>query len=179
MKKVYSLGTLAGLKLLARPSAFLGFLLLWLGITSFTWRLADFPIDQALAAGLACAFLHFASELIHNLGHAFAARRVKRPMEGVMYWGILATSLYPEDEKRVTPRHHIRRALGGPIASLIVSVFTGVQLMIVSTQAAALPAAIPFTALFIFWDNLLIFTLGSILPLGFTDGSTILEWWKK
>lgn len=179
MNKVYSLGSVAGLKLLARPSAFLGFILLWLGLTSFTWRLIGFSIDQALAAGLACAFLHYASELIHNIGHAWAARRVKRPMEGVLYWGILATSLYPEDEKKVTPRQHIQRALGGPIASLIVSVFTGVQLLIVSAQADALPPAIPFTALFIFWDNFLIFTLGSILPLGFTDGSTILEWRKK
>lgn len=179
MKKVYSLGNIAGLKLLARPSAFLGFILLWLGLTSYTWRLADFPIDQALAAGLACAFLHYASELLHNMGHAWAARRVKRPMEGVLFWGILATSLYPENEKKVTPRDHIRRALGGPIASLLISVFTGFQLAVVSAQTTNLPPAIPFTALFIFWDNLLIFTLGSILPLGFTDGSTILHYRKQ
>ncbi|MCU0486462.1 MAG: hypothetical protein MUC85_10190 [Anaerolineales bacterium] len=179
MKKVYSLGYLAGLKLLARPSAFIGFILIWLGLTSFTWRLADFSIDQALAAGLACAFLHYASELIHNLGHSWAARRVKRPMDGVMFWGILATSLYPADEKRVTPQMHIRRALGGPIASGLVTLVTGMQLLIVNSAGDGLPSAIPFTALFIFWDNLLIFTLGSVLPLGFTDGSTILNYLKK
>jgi Zn-dependent protease len=179
MNKVYSLGYLAGLKLLARPSAFIGFILIWLGLTSFTWRLADFVIDQALAAGLACAFLHYASELIHNLGHAWAARKVKHPMEGVMFWGISATSLYPADEKKVSPKMHIRRALGGPIASGLVTLITGIQLVIVNSVGDVLPSAIPFTALFIFWDNLLIFTLGTLLPLGSTDGSTILNYLKK
>ncbi len=28
-------------------------------------------------------------------------------------------------------------------------------------------------------DNLFIFTIGSLLPLGFTDGSTLLHWWGK
>jgi hypothetical protein len=34
-------------------------------------------------------------------------------------------------------------------------------------------------ATFFFLDNLLVLTLGSFLPLGFTDGSTLLEWWGK
>jgi hypothetical protein len=179
MSRIYTIGTFAGLKLLARPSAFIGLLLLWLGLTSFTWRLMDFPPDQALAAGLGSAFLHYISELIHNMGHAWAARRVKRPMEGVLFWGLLGTSLYPKDEKRVTPRAHIQRALGGPLASLLLTILTGIQLAVVSPQAAQLPPAIPFIALFLFWDNLLVFTLGAIIPLGFTDGSTILQYWKK
>ena len=179
MSKIYSLGTFAGLKLLARPSAFIGLLLLWLGLTSFTWRLMDFPPDQALAAGLGSAFLHYVSELLHNMGNAWAARKVKHPMEGVLFWGLLATSLYPRDEKGVSPRDHIQRALGGPLASLIVSLVTGIQLLVVSPQAALLPPAIPFIAMFLFWDNLLIFTIGAILPLGFSDGSTILQYWKK
>ena len=36
------------------------------------------------------------------------------------------------------------------------------------------PAA-GFIAAFLFWDNLLVFTLGALLPLGFTDGSTIIK----
>jgi hypothetical protein len=32
---------------------------------------------------------------------------------------------------------------------------------------------------FFFLDNLLIFTLGVFVPLGFTDGSTLLRWWGK
>ena len=179
MSKIYQLGTFGGLKLLIRPSALIGLLLLWTGLTSFTWRLMDFPPDQALAAGLGSTVLHFISELVHNMGHSVAARQVKRPMEGVLFWGLLATSLYPKDEKKVTPRLHIRRALGGPIASFILTILTGLQLAVVSPVAAQLPPAIPFIAMFLFWDNLLIFTLGSILPLGFTDGSTILQNWKK
>ncbi len=36
-----------------------------------------------------------------------------------------------------------------------------------------------FGALFFFLDNLLVLTLGALLPLGFTDGSTILRWRAK
>jgi hypothetical protein len=32
---------------------------------------------------------------------------------------------------------------------------------------------------FFFLDNLLVFTIGSLLPLGFTDGSTLLAWWPR
>jgi hypothetical protein len=31
--------------------------------------------------------------------------------------------------------------------------------------------------IFTFIDNLLVFTAGALLPLGFTDGSTLLHWW--
>jgi hypothetical protein len=34
-------------------------------------------------------------------------------------------------------------------------------------------------ALFAFWNNLLFFTLGALLPLGFTDGSTLLKYWGQ
>jgi hypothetical protein len=36
-----------------------------------------------------------------------------------------------------------------------------------------------FLLLFFFLDNLLVFTLGAFLPLGFTDGSTLLRYWPQ
>ena len=36
-------GGAGGLKLLARPSAFIGFILLWLGLALLAWRLAGLP----------------------------------------------------------------------------------------------------------------------------------------
>jgi hypothetical protein len=33
--------------------------------------------------------------------------------------------------------------------------------------------------LFFGLENLLLYGLGAFLPLGFTDGSTLLEWWPK
>jgi hypothetical protein len=36
-----------------------------------------------------------------------------------------------------------------------------------------------WVALFFFLDNLLVLTLGAFVPLGFTDGSTLLRWWGK
>jgi hypothetical protein len=32
---------------------------------------------------------------------------------------------------------------------------------------------------FSFLENLFVFTLGAFLPLGFTDGSTLLRYWGK
>ncbi|MCP4424315.1 MAG: hypothetical protein GY803_07490 [Chloroflexi bacterium] len=34
-----------------------------------------------------------------------------------------------------------------------------------------------YLSLFFFLDNLLVFTLGAFLPLGFTDGSTLIRYW--
>jgi hypothetical protein len=36
-----------------------------------------------------------------------------------------------------------------------------------------------YLALFALADNLLVFTIGALLPLGFTDGSTILHWLRQ
>ena len=36
-----------------------------------------------------------------------------------------------------------------------------------------------WVAVFFFLDNLLVMTLGAFLPLGFTDGDTLLAWWGK
>jgi hypothetical protein len=33
--------------------------------------------------------------------------------------------------------------------------------------------------MFFTFDNLIVFTFGSLLPLGFTDGSTLLHYWGK
>jgi hypothetical protein len=35
-----------------------------------------------------------------------------------------------------------------------------------------------YLALFFAADNFFIFTIGALIPLGFTDGSTILKYWR-
>ena len=77
--------------------------------------------DVVIGAVMAVV-LHWASEFVHQLGHAWAARRVGYPMTGIRFWGVLSTSLYPSDELPLPAALHIRRALGGPMASLLLSV---------------------------------------------------------
>lgn len=70
---------------------------------------------------------------------------------------------------------HIQRALGGPAVSLFVTLLSGLLLLSMPDSNELLYILIAF----IFWENLLVFFLGALLPLGFTDGSTLLHWWPR
>jgi small basic protein len=69
----------------------------------------------------------------------------------------------------------VRRALGGPIMSLIGAIVAVVIAWLMSSAGS------PYIwiAVFAVLDNFLIFTLGAFLPLGFTDGSTLLRLWRE
>ena len=171
----YKLGRLAGLSLSARPSAVAGTIVLWAILVAIGAGPLGLLVGTAIVAGLAAVALHWASELLHQLGHAWAARRVGYPMFGVRAWGVLSASVYPPDEPALPGRIHIRRALGGPFASLLVTLVAGT----LALALRPLGGAIWWLALFCCLENLLVFTLGSLLPLGFNDGSTLLRWWGK
>ncbi|MFL5733055.1 MAG: hypothetical protein ACJ78Q_07610 [Chloroflexia bacterium] len=167
------LGRLAGLEVSALPSAVVAFLLLWvvLGVVGI-WVLG-LSAGEAIIGGLLGALLHDVAEVLHQLGHAWAARRTGYPMTGIRFWWLLSASLYPENEPQLPREVHVRRALGGPIASAVWSVLSGV--IVLALAASSVGGVAWWLALFFFLDNLLVFTLGSLLPLGFTDGSTLLE----
>jgi Zn-dependent protease len=112
--------------------------------------------------------------LVHNLGHAWAARRVGYPMSGILFWGLLASSLYPPDEPLLPGRVHIRRALGGPLISLLASLASAVFVLALIGSGVWW-----YLALFYCLDNFIVFTLGALLPMPFTDGGTILAWRGK
>jgi Zn-dependent protease len=175
MSSRFELGTLFGLRLTADVSAFIGFAVVW-GLTfivALAWL--GVPPVGALAGGLVCAVLHFGLELIHQLGHAAAARTTGYPMRGAHFWLALARSVYSRDEGDLPGHIHVRRALGGPILSGLLCVPLGL-LAVAFQPFNGTPGWI---AAFAFLDNLLVFTLGALLPLGFTDGSTLLRWWGK
>lgn len=133
------------------------------------------PTGRALAGGLALTGLHWFSEVWHNVGHATAARQTGHPMEGIRlgYLGVLGTAIYPEDEPELPAHVHLRRAAGGPIGSAVLTGIAGVlSLLTAGMRVGWVPVVF-------FLDNLLVFTLGALLPLGFTDGSTIYRWMGK
>lgn len=176
MPKSIHLIHIAGLDVRARPFAFLAFVLMWIVLSALGIFLLDLPPFTAFWGGLAGTALQYASELWHQLGHAVAARWTGYPMSGVTFLGPLALSRYPANEGELPGKIHIRRALGGPVASAILTVFTG-SLFI--AQSGSSPGVLYWLALITFLDNLLVFTFGALLPLGFTDGSTLLNWWGK
>lgn len=168
---------LAGLAIEVLPSALMGAVGLWLilGIaarllTPLTW------VEAILGSGLVM-LLHYVSEFLHQVGHAWAARRTGYPMVGVRFWWVLSTSLYPADEPTLPGKTHIRRALGGPsLSALVMLVGTLLTLLLVSLNA---PLVLVLVALVSTLDNLLVFTLGAFIPLSWTDGGTLLRWWGQ
>jgi hypothetical protein len=93
-------------------------------------------------------------------------------MTGIRLWWMLGSSVYPADEPQLEAGLHIRRALGGPSASALLTV---VALVLWLLLRAVTPEW-SWVGLVFFVDNLVFYTLGSFLPLGFTDGSTLLRW---
>jgi hypothetical protein len=152
--KETALGQMFGLRLSFLPSALIGFLSVWALLSLAAGFFLQLPFWIALGLGLAATIFHWLSELIHNLGHAWAAQRTGYPMTGIRFWGLLATSVYPADEGQLPDRVHLQRALGGPAASALL-------------------------ALFVCLENLFVFTLQIFLPLGFNDGATLWRWLRQ
>jgi hypothetical protein len=62
--------------------------------------------------------------------------------------------------------------LGGPAASLLLTLAAGC----VALALRATPGDLRALALFFFLENLLVFTLQALVPLGFNDGATLWHW---
>ena len=175
MHSIYKLGSIAGLRLRAQPSTIISSIVLWVLLSGAAVGLLALSPGWAFLGALVAVALHWLSVLMHQLGHALAARRTEYPMVGIEFWLLLSCSLYPKEEPALPADIHIRRALGGPIASLALSLLAGLCVLALYGGGGVLW----WVALFFFLDNLLVLTLGAILPLGFTDGSTLLYWIRR
>ncbi|MEO6061124.1 MAG: hypothetical protein ABIQ99_04195 [Thermoflexales bacterium] len=165
--------TLDGLPVSIVPGFFAGTGLTIMALTGIGLFVLGFGLLPALAGAVIATALMWLSELFHQLGHAFAARRAGHPMLAITLgrYLVLGTSVYPANEGELTPAIHIRRALGGPIASLIVSAVT-LPIALALRPAGGAPFAV---AAFVFLLNFVAYTLQVVLPLGFNDGEVL---WK-
>jgi hypothetical protein len=175
MVRKFPILRLGGLAITGTPLAAGCSLLLWVAlalVAVFAFRL---PPATAVAGGLAAVLLHWLSELLHQLGHAAVARRVGYPMREIRLLHLLAISLYPRDEPALPAELHIKRALGGPPVSILL----GLLGLGIAWWWPDRHSVWYLLALFFGLENLLLFGLGAFVPLGFTDGSTLLTWWPK
>jgi hypothetical protein len=169
------LGVLAGLTLTAAPSAVAGTLILWLAFSGLALLWLRLPPGQSAVGGLLAVGLHWLNGTLHQLGHAWAARRTGHPMQGIYYWGVLSFSRYPANEGELPAGVHIRRALGGPAVSLaagLAAAGIAAALFPLGGLARYLPA-------FAVVDSLGVDVVGALLPLPFTDGGSLLRWWNR
>ncbi len=93
-------------------------------------------------------------------------------MTGVRLWFIFGASEYPADEPELPASMHLRRALGGPMVSLVVSAALAPLAWYFWSAEEWLPTG--WLAVMTFADSL-IFSVGAFVPLGFNDGSSILR----
>ena len=168
------LGRVAGLDLSAIPSAIVGSMVLWVVLSGVALVLGLSLFNVVVGAVMAVV-LHWACEFVHQLGHAWAARRVGHPMTGIRFWGVLSTSLYPLDEPPLPAALHIRRALGGPAASLLLSLVAALFVW----ALRPLDGLLWLLALFLSLESFFVMTLGALLPMSFNDGGTLVRWWGK
>jgi len=176
--KEYKLGTLTGLQLSLLPLAFAGSIGLWVIVVVLMVAAFNIPFGSALLGGLIVVILHWFSEVVHHLGHAWAARRTGYPMTGIRFGklGIFATSLYPPAEPTLPAKIHIRRATGGPIFSAWLSAMAFIVILMTIRTVAPVWQ---FVLWFFFLENLFVMTLQVFIPLGFNDGATIWHWLRQ
>lgn len=163
-----SLGRIAGIRIGVNWSWVVVFALI-------TWTLAAgiFPETNPglgdgtyVAIAIVAAFLFFISLLLHELGHAFQARREGMEIEGITLWlfGGVATfkGQFP------SAGAELRIAAAGPLVSLLL----GVLFLLIA--AAGLPESADAVAAWLGYVNLslLLFNLIPALPL---DGGRILR----
>ncbi len=171
------LGRLHGLEIRAKPSAVVSAVTIAAGFALILYKGLKWRPLAAASGGIMAALIHYLSELWHQVGHARAAEQTGFPMTGVTLMGPvpIGVSIYPPNEGLLPASMHIQRALGGPIFSLLLALGSGL-LSLALRPLGGLPL---FLAMFTFLNNLLIYTIGAMLPLGFTDGSTLLTWWDQ
>ncbi len=172
-ERSFKIGRLLDLEIRARPSTFLTAILFWILFSLVGIRILKWKPEKSAAAGFLAMLIHFMSEWWHQIGHSQMAEQTGHPMKGMEFWGPLSTSLYPDNEGMLSADVHIQRALGGPIFSFALALISGAIAMALRPLGG--PGLV--LAYFTFLDNLLVFTVGALIPLRFNDGGTLLHWW--
>jgi hypothetical protein len=160
------------MKIIIKPALYIAFVLLTVVFAAVGVFALNVDVGTAVIGGLAAALLHYIGLALHHVGHYFAARMTGYPMSGVRIGtlgGLLAQDLYPRDEPPLPARTHIQRALGGPIISLIATIVGALLLASLGDRRDWLW----YVLLFFVLENLLVYTLQMMIPLGFNDGTTL------
>lgn len=165
-----------GLDIQITGSSLIGSLILVVIFTALAFYTLMLPVFQAVVWGVVAMLLYWLSETLHQYGHYVAGRQVGYSMTGVRLWWFWGASVYPADEPTLPAAVHIRRALGGAPMSIAMGVVVG--LIALALRDSLSPSIFGLLVLFALL-NLVYFGFGAFLPLGFTDGSTLLHYWGK
>ncbi|MFI5615806.1 site-2 protease family protein, partial [Amycolatopsis sp. NPDC051903] len=125
------------------------------------------PLRWAVAA--CCAAVFLASLLVHELCHAFTARRCGLKAERITLWLLGGAAELPEEPR--TPRAALLVAAAGPAASVaLAGVFLGAAVL----AAGALPPVVVVALTWLGWTNAVL-AVFNLLPGTPLDGGRIAE----
>jgi hypothetical protein len=183
-----SLGRIFGLETTFTPLFWPSYAALAVVAAVLARWLVRLPVSLAIVAGCLSAVLFLLYEWLHQLGHAFAARRVGHPMTGLRFFNLFSGGQYPPDEPALPARLHVRRALGGFWVNVVIGLlWLPLVFKVWPVGREILPpdaSLIAWVAGFSAFVNLVILGLGALLPLkipggGLNDGATLLHYWLE
>jgi Zn-dependent protease len=124
----------AGIRVGASPSWFIVlFLAIWFLSDNFQDAL-DGTSTEAYVTAVAAAVLFFVSIVLHEFGHAFAARRSGIQVEGIDLWFFGGIAKLSRDSK--SPGEEFKVAAAGPaVTLLIVAVCLGISVLLEGSRA--------------------------------------------
>jgi Zn-dependent protease len=123
------------------------------------------PTGVRLLVGVGYGALLYAAEVVHTIGHTVSGRAVGSPMTANVLTATLHSNEYAADTGAVARHVHIGRAIGGPLANLVVGLLSA---------AALAQIASPWIRFFS-QVNLLV-GAAALLPIPGIDGSVI---WRE
>jgi Zn-dependent protease len=123
------------------------------------------PTGVRLLTGLGYGALLYVAEIVHTIGHTVSGGAVGSPMTANVLTATLHSNEYAADTTAVARHVHIGRAIGGPLANLVVGLLA----------AAALAQTGSPWLRFFSQVNLLV-GAAALLPIPTIDGSVI---WRE
>jgi hypothetical protein len=167
------LGYLGPLRLSAERSAYVGLAVVALVMFGAALTQLNGTGSDRLMGALLATMGYYLSLMVHHVGHYLAGLYAGYPMMRLHFYWMIARDIYPHNEPRLAANIHLRRALGGPSASVVAA-------LICLLMAIIAPGGIlRFFFGSGFWVNLLIFTLGALIPAFGLDGDVIRRYWPQ
>ncbi|MEV0067943.1 MULTISPECIES: site-2 protease family protein [unclassified Amycolatopsis] len=167
----FPLGRIAGIRIGAHWSVLIiaGLLAYLLATNVFPAGAPGTPPPLCWSAAAVCAVVFLASLLVHELCHAFTARRCGLKAERITLWLLGGAAELPEEPR--TPRAALLVAAAGPAASVaLAGVFLGMAVL----AAGALPPVVVVALTWLGWTNAVL-AVFNLLPGTPLDGGRITE----
>lgn len=172
--------SLFGMSIRVRNQIYTVYAAVWLILTLFAVIVLDLSLIKALVGALVCVIFHIAALMVHHLGHFYAGKSVGYPMSHMVMWGLLGTDRYPKDEPPLSAAIHRRRAIGGPLANLLLSIPVALLVVLLYPESKL---EVQWVLVFCLVNTFIIFMLGSFAPLKWmgieTDGDVLLKYWGQ